>query len=339
MHLKSEESFFKINQLATPIDKTELVLLKERHKPYCLAARAIRRSGTGHKYWSEFDEEIQEKIEERAKEINDLFFEPQLRKPIKTLDLPVAGRLNSPQTLPLILNFINIANEVNGKGTTDGEDKTGELTLQYLDVCKRIALKINSTDSGSFGLHPAVYLYSKEGYYKIASFYAVVALILEFEKSKTLINKFIKNRGKFEEILIEYDYFISQIVRKYRSAMSSYPYIKEFYIFLINGLNAGSSKEQLISDLRKDPKFGYLTLSREEVIPDSDVTKEFTDQVKSEIFITEALSSSIRCKICGGFIHRNSISIDHIKRKEDGGVGTRDNGQITHPYCNTTYKN
>ena len=82
---KAEESFFKINQLATPIDKTELVLLKERHKPYCLAARAIRRSGTGHKYWSEFDEEIQEKIEERAKEINDLFFEPQLRKPIKTL--------------------------------------------------------------------------------------------------------------------------------------------------------------------------------------------------------------------------------------------------------------
>ena len=75
------------------------------------------------------------------------------------------------------------------------------------------------------------------------------------------------------------------------------------------------------------------------MIPDSDVTKEFTDQVKSEIFITEALSSSIRCKICGGFIHRNSISIDHIKRKEDGGVGTRDNGQITHPYCNTTYKN
>ncbi|WP_372726522.1 HNH endonuclease [Nostoc sp. C057] len=32
-------------------------------------------------------------------------------------------------------------------------------------------------------------------------------------------------------------------------------------------------------------------------------------------------------------------SIDHIKRKADGGLGTLENAQLTHPYCNTTYKN
>ena len=53
----------------------------------------------------------------------------------------------------------------------------------------------------------------------------------------------------------------------------------------------------------------------------------------------EALSTSVRCKICGGYIHKNSISIDHKIRKEDGGGGTVENAQISHPYCNTTYKN
>ncbi len=40
----------KIYQQATLIDKTELKLLESRRKPNSIAARAIIRSGTGHKY-------------------------------------------------------------------------------------------------------------------------------------------------------------------------------------------------------------------------------------------------------------------------------------------------
>ena len=140
-------------------------------------------------------------------------------------------------------------------------------------------------------------------------------------------------------MLIEYDYFVSQIVRKYRSAMDSYPYVKQFYLFLIDGLKNGKSREQIVSDLLKDSRFKYLTTQKTETLPESDVTKDFSDKVKSEIFMTEALATSVRCKICGGYIHKNSISIDHKIRKEDGGIGTLDNAQISHPYCNTTYKN
>jgi hypothetical protein len=68
-------------------------------------------------------------------------------------------------------------------------------------------------------------------------------------------------------------------------------------------------------------------------------TKKFNTDKKSEIYIRDVLQNAPRCKICNGLIHRNSISIDHIQRKEDGGLGTVDNGQITHPYCNTGYKN
>jgi len=55
---KAESSFFKINQQAAPIDKTELKLLESRKKPNSISARAIIRGGKGHKYWS-FSEPIQ----------------------------------------------------------------------------------------------------------------------------------------------------------------------------------------------------------------------------------------------------------------------------------------
>ena len=51
------------------------------------------------------------------------------------------------------------------------------------------------------------------------------------------------------------------------------------------------------------------------------------------------MKNGLKCKICNGFIHKNSITIDHIERKEDGGKGNSDNGQLSHPYCNTTFKN
>ena len=55
---KAEQSFFKINQHAVPINQTESRLLQSRSKPNTLAARAIIRSGTGHKYWSRFDSDV-----------------------------------------------------------------------------------------------------------------------------------------------------------------------------------------------------------------------------------------------------------------------------------------
>ena len=54
---KAEDSFFKINQKAAPISETEMRLLQARKTPTGVAARAIMRSGNGHKYWSSFSEE------------------------------------------------------------------------------------------------------------------------------------------------------------------------------------------------------------------------------------------------------------------------------------------
>ncbi len=81
---KAADSFFNINQKAAPISPTEMRLLKARNKPNGVAARAIMRSGNGHKYWSEFSQDKQDKIEKLAQEIHQLLFEPKLKNPIKT---------------------------------------------------------------------------------------------------------------------------------------------------------------------------------------------------------------------------------------------------------------
>jgi 5-methylcytosine-specific restriction endonuclease McrA len=84
--------------------------------------------------------------------------------------------------------------------------------------------------------------------------------------------------------------------------------------------------------------FSYLTFQN--VFQQFDSTaKDFNTGQKSAIYIRDALQNAPTCKICGGMIHRNSISIDHLHRKQDGGLATLENGQLTHPYCNTSYKN
>jgi hypothetical protein len=140
---KAENSFFKINQQAAPIDKTELKLLESRKKPNSIAARAIIRSGKGHKYWSRFSKEIQDQIQEIAKEINEILFEPKLQTPIKTLDLPMGGKLSSAQTLPLILDCVNIVNKIdfNNKDFNNKEvndDLTGKTTIKFLKKVKKL---------------------------------------------------------------------------------------------------------------------------------------------------------------------------------------------------------
>jgi|SRR3989344_816393 len=336
--IKAEDSFFKINRQAAPINPTELKLLKARKKPNGLAARAIIRSGTGHKYWSKFSTEKQQEIEKLAKEINELFFIPPLKLPIKTLDLPIAGRIYSAQALPIILNFINIVNSLGSDDNNIPDDTTGEFTIEYLKKCRKIALKLNSNDSSSLGLHPAIYLYSKEGRYKIVSFYAITALLLEFENNIQLTKDFISVRSSFEDILLTYDYFIPQIVRKYRQGTSGYIYVKDFLLILIKKLLEKNSKVDLISDLHKEPTYNYLT-TQIETNEDLNSEQDFSREIKSATFMKEAIANALKCSICNGYLHKNSISIDHIIRKQDGGNRSPDNAQLTHPFCNTTYKN
>lgn len=333
---KAEASFFKINQQAAPIDDTELRLLKARKTPSGVAARAIIRSGKGHKYWSGFAEEKQDQIQELAKEINDILFNPNFKNPIKTLDLPIGGKNYSSKSLALILEFINIVNNVADEKNLKN-DMTGEETIQFLTNCRKVARRINSNHPSSLGLHPIIYFYTPEGRHKVGAFYGVVALILDFEKNNYFTN-FIKVRSSFESIIWQYEYLVPQIVRKYRTAIDGAKYARDYYLKIIDELLQGTDESSVIKKVIANKDFSYLKVEtiNDNINPKS---KEFSRETKSAAFIRESLSGVSKCKICGGYLHINSISVDHIKRKADGGLGSLENAQLTHPYCNTTIKN
>lgn len=334
---KAESSFFKINQQAAPIDKTELKLLESRKKPNSIAARAIFRSGKGHKYWSSFSNQIQCQIQETSREINSILFNPKLQTPIKTLDIPIGGKLYSPQTLPLILDFVDIVNGINFNGREINDDATGEATIQILKNVRKVAYRLNGNHPSSLGLHPAIYVYSKDGRHKAASFLAVVDFVMELEKRKKL-NDFIEIREKFEKFLVQYDYLSQQIYNKYKDVQKSYKHTSKFFQEVVTKLKTEKTIDNILDEILSTNDFKYLSI-RKTIQPIISSEKDFNTNKKSGIYIREALQNAPRCKICNGLIHMNSISIDHIQRKEDGGLATLDNGQLTHPYCNTGYKN
>lgn len=332
---KAESSFFKINEQASPINDTEKKLLKSRKKPNAIAARAIIRSGTGHKYWSKFTIEKQSEIESISKEINEILFTPKLQTPIKTLDVPLAGRGYSSQTLTLILDLINITNEIIQESNLV-DDETGDETINLLKKTRKILGRISGTHASSLGLHPVVYFYSSAGRYQVTAFLATLELFKTFD-SKNRFPDFIKIRKAFEEFLIKYKNIVNQLNFKYGSGLKSYKRLEKLYLFIIDLLLQSKSEQEILDSLSKSSDYSFLTPEAVEIEPTK--RKDFSTETKSAVFLRDALLNPLRCKICDGLIHRNSISIDHKDRKQDGGKGNVDNGQLTHPYCNTTIKN
>ena len=107
---KAETSFFKINTQGTPLDKSEELLLRNRHRSVAVAARSIVRAATGHKYWSKFLPETRSQIEANAKVLHHALFNPEVDHPVKTLDLPLGGSRSPISALELLMNLISVTN-------------------------------------------------------------------------------------------------------------------------------------------------------------------------------------------------------------------------------------
>ena len=330
----AEASFFKINQQAAKIDPTELKLIKSRKKANGIASRAIIKGGKGHQYWDKFSEEKSKEIKTLAEEINKSFFLPKLKSPVKTLDLPIGGKGYSSQSPLLIFEYVNTVNAVGNEEEVEN-DTSGDETIRFLKKARKISNLINSTHPSSLGLHPAVYFYSKTGRHKTASFFAVTEFLIELENKKKL-KYFTEKREIFEELMIEYDFINQQILRHYRSSSKAVTHMKKFMLVLLDEIS-NNDREVAIKNTLKHEDFKFLKSS--ENTPEESETQDFSEAVKSATFITEALSSAIRCKICNSRIHVNSITIDHKDRKQEGGLGGHTNAQLAHPYCNSTYKN
>lgn len=332
----AEASFFKINTQGTPLDKTEEALLRNRNRAPAIAARSIVRAATGHKYWSKFDEGARKQIEAFASDANFLLFQPEISTPIKTLQLPLGGSASTLDALSLLIRLLSITDgtQTNRRQKLEdvNNDSDGTLTVATLKNALGTLNRISGNDGSSLGLHPAVYFYSDRGKYLPDLFLGIAYLL----KGKLINNdsgffkKFTNNRSNIEDFLVSNKALLTQIMQQI-SSRARIERVADIFDYLV--ANADQATIDGVANAARLK--GSIVDLREKV-----EGKNFSDTGKSSIMIRQALKSAMKCPICQGLMEPSmSVSYDHVTRKEDGGSGDDENGQLCHPYCNTGFKN
>ena len=330
----AENSFFKINQAPTPVDPVEKRILRARNSASAIATRAINRGGVGHKYWSEFDPDVQSEIERIGRLIYEaLYLPPMGGMPIKSSDVPVGGRGYS--SLPFVFDLVNL---VNGIGAKDAliKDTDGTATLTYLQAVQKRLERITTTSPGSLGLHPLAYFYTRGGTFQPIAFLAVLQVMKKLADRGDL-NKFTKVRRQFEDFLMAHKEAFTLVVKRQGSGHRSRPALEDFLELTLRGLWDGKTDAEIIESMSKDNRFSFFATPAP-VRGAGSENQSFSTATKSAAFVAELAQGGVRCAICSGLLHRNSMHTDHVIRKADGGGAHAGNAQVAHPYCDSTYK-
>lgn len=147
-----------------------------------------------------------------------------------------------------------------------------------------------------------------------------------------LFQKFTSVRSKLESTLVTHKDLIATILQKHISRKRVEKY-KNLLDELIDRLvkNASVSESDLIEMAGLDGKI---------VVGNStNGTKGFSNDVKSKVFINNALFSAMKCALCDGYLDvEKSVSYDHVVEARNGGLGSPDNCHLTHPFCNQSRK-
>ncbi|WP_334175015.1 DUF262 domain-containing protein [Pseudoxanthobacter sp.] len=330
--IKAEASFIRINQQAATITPQELEMIKGRRKPAVMAAKAIIRRGTGHQYWSSFAVDVQTEIRSVASDCYRLLFEPLLSYPIKSLNLPAGGSVYASPTLRMVYDFVHLS-----VGTVnEDEDTTGIRTVEFLKRARRTAQLVLSNSANSLGLHPAVYFYSWTGKQQPILFLTMAQIALDLDRQRQL-DAFIDRRARLEQFITARRTLLNQIVRKFGTKDSGKGHLRAFYEKVFEAIDDGKSDEEIVTTLTADKAFTYLQPTEN---PYAGVSPtRYSAQVKSGLVMTGLMEHAPKCAICGGLVPSQAISIDHKIDRSEGGESDLGNLQLTHPYCNTGYKN
>jgi hypothetical protein len=333
----AETSFFKINSQGTPLDDTETLLIKNRRKPIAIAARAILRAGSGHKYWSKFPAGCATEVETVTQEFHDKIFKPEAEEPLKTLELPLGGSVSPVDALALLIDFLAIAGtrEKDGKSIEKYfDDDTGDETVKVLKNALQVLNRIAGNNPESLGLHPAVYFYNEKGKYSRFLFLGISAVIQDKLKNNNtgFFKIFTAARQKVEQFLIDNKSLIGLILQNL-SKTQRVPKVRDLFEFIVDKFQHDQAVS--IEDT-------IIHLGIRGRILDANVvqtTSHISDDTKSMVYVQKAVTSALRCPVCGGLLDPNkSVSYDHIEPKRIGGSGDPSNVQLAHPYCNTGYK-
>lgn len=334
----AEASFFAINSQGTPLDETETYLIKNRTKPISIGARAIARAGSGHTYWSAFNAKNQAEVEKLAEELHRLIFEPEATTPLKTLDLPLGGSKSPVDALTVLIDFLAVCDaKINIERLADASmpaDDSGDKTIEIMRSALQVAHRITGNRPESLGLHPAVYFSNDRGKHSRFLFLGMCALIAERLRNNDggWFRKFTIAREMMEKFLISNKSLIG-IVLQNLGKRTRVPRMREMFRYLVDEGSAGRTPDAAAV-------FQHLGLSgRIYDVSTTPRTVAFSDDTKSQIFYRQAIESALRCPICHGLLDTSkSVSYDHKIPVRDAGLGTAENGQMVHPYCNSAMK-
>ena len=330
----AETSFFKINSQGTPLDETEEMLIRNRKRPIAIAARAVLRAGSGHKYWSAFSEAIRGEIELSAARFYRYVFQPEFDSPLKTLDVSLGGSVSPVDALSLLIEFLTIAGtRSNDRKTISAYpvDETGQETISILINSLEVVERITGNASGSLGLHPAVYFYNERGKYSRFLFLGMSSLLVDKIRNNdsSFFKKLTKARAKVEEFLVENKSLITNILQNLSKA-TRVPRIRSLFEYLIIEYHGGRSvrPEQAIAHLGLKGRIFDVSMAQ--------TSPQISDDTKSMIFVRDAMKQALKCPLCGGLLDpKKSVSYDHIVPRRAGGTGDQSNVQMVHPYCNS----
>lgn len=342
----AEDSFFKINEAATAIDNVEKRIIKTRQSALAIASRSIARSGRGHKYWDHFaNQGIEKEIENLSEDIFSSLFNPPMDEgPVKTGDLPIAGK--GYHVLPFVYDLVNRSNgkaaaEASAKVTQKsiGElpaDEDGTATIRHLRGVQRQLSYIVGKQPRSHGLHPLVYFWNRSGGFAPSAFFATLDFMEKIRVAKAE-HSFVKVRRDLEDYIISNKEHVMRIPHKLGSGNRSIPWISKYYKFVYNAVSAGKSSDEIDSLLEGDKNFGFLVdgQSGQERFTESVGGKAFNMSTKSAAFIVPFLQTGLRCEVCGGLLHKKSMQVHHREFRSQGGRADMRNAALTHPYCNS----
>lgn len=337
------EAFIRINQAGTQIDHLEVRIIRAPRSALSVATRAITRGGTGHGYWQHFkSEEAKAKAPALGGEIHALLFEPQLKTPSKTLELPLAGAAYGMGVVRLSFDLVVLAaglkipdstsRSVTARDTLPADD-TGEDTIRYLKRTRAELGRILSADPCSFGLHPALYFYAS-GVFQPAALLNMIAWFRAVEKRNAL-SSFRKVRGRFEALIMAHPVIMKPPTHLLGTGGRTRTKMLQLFDDVLDAVSQSDDLDAVWSSLGEKYK---------RLVGDEDEAAEmeykgapggsFKTSTKNAITLGN-LSSVDKCPLCDGLLHPNGMVMDHPVKKSEGGWSGVKDGRWVHPVCNS----
>ena len=303
----AENSFFKINQAAQPIDPVERRILQSRTSPNAIASRCIARGGQGHKYWSAFDTVLRDQIEALGAEIYDILYKPPHSPPVTSADLPIAGQ--GYNALPFVFNLVSIANGIKIPNSPKNKtmesplppDEDGNKTIEFLENVKKRILLVTTNSDGALGFHPLIYYYARSGVFLSNAFLASLEFSQRLDKEGRK-DDFTRVRRKFEDYLHANKLFVTLTISRLGSGARSLNRVENLYWSIFEGMHNGLSDDEIFQAFIARDDFVHLKQSQIPP-PTFDLGKSkrgASRETRSAAFIRERYRTQLNVKFATG---------------------------------------